>query len=575
MPKEYHSLLRRQLKRHLGAAAPPEGWEAFLDSVDQAYRQADDDRMMVERSLELSSRELHEANHGLWLAKEAAEKAAQAKGEFLANMSHEIRTPMNAVIGLTALLLDTELSAEQREYLETVRFAGESLLEIINDILDFSRIESSRLELEQCPVDVRACLESSIDLFGLRAVKGGVDLICRVDPSVPAIIRGDSTRIRQILLNLIGNAIKFTESGSVTVWVTTLSTGNGKCELQFAVEDTGIGIPAGKLDKLFDSFTQLDCTTTRKYGGTGLGLAISRRLCELMGGQIWAESEPGAGSTFYFTIRSELLQEPPPGGMYKGKRALVADGSAGVRTALREMLEWWGVEVTAVATADSLELALAGSHFDVLVTDAALARARVRQAWPQLPAIMLDRPGTFGRLTGGWETASRLPTPVRETPLRVTLDCLWNGAGRHLSQTPWPEQDSARLGDRNPLRILLAEDNPVNQRVLLKLLERFGYHADLAVNGHQVLDAAERNQYDLVLMDVHMPEMDGLEAARQLRQRNGDDPRPRIVALTASALHEDRERCLAAGMDSYTTKPIRVEELRRVLEESAPSSSRV
>ncbi len=568
MAAQYHSLLRRQLKRHLGAAAvvPPE-WAVFLESVSQAYEQADVDRKMVERSMDLSSRELHEANRGLRLAKEAAERAALAKGEFLANMSHEIRTPMNAVIGLTALLLDTDVDAEQREYLETVRTAGESLLEIINDILDFSRIESRRLEVERVPVDMRGCVGASVELFALRAAEADLELICRVDPNVPEVVLGDSTRIRQILLNLVGNAMKFTERGSVTVDVTVLGTFEELCEIQFAVRDTGIGIPADKLDRLFQSFSQVDCSTTRKYGGTGLGLTISLRLSELMGGRMWLESVEGVGSTFYFTIRVAVQQGPPAGGAYAGRRALVADGHAEAREMLAEMLRWMGVGVTVAGSAAEVEAALVAGQFDLLALDAQTVSPSVQKQGAGVATIVLEKPGQEDDGDGEWLEAAHLTKPVRELPLRAALEGFWADVDA-VTFNPHRERDAdGKLGEKLPLRILLAEDNSVNQRVMLKLLERFGYQADLAVTGTQALAATARTDYDLVLMDVHMPEMDGLEAARRIRLRSGGSARPRIVALTASALQEDRERCLAAGMDSYATKPIRVEDLRQVLEE--------
>ena len=568
MAAQYHSLLRRQLKRHLGAAAvvPPE-WAVFLESVSQAYEQADVDRKMVERSMDLSSRELHEANRGLRLAKEAAERAALAKGEFLANMSHEIRTPMNAVIGLTALLLDTDVDAEQREYLETVRTAGESLLEIINDILDFSRIESRRLEVERVPVDMRGCVGASVELFALRAAEADLELICRVDPNVPEVVLGDSTRIRQILLNLVGNAMKFTERGSVTVDVTVLGTFEELCEIQFAVRDTGIGIPADKLDRLFQSFSQVDCSTTRKYGGTGLGLTISLRLSELMGGRMWLESVEGVGSTFYFTIRVAVQQGHPAGGIYTGRRALVADGHAEARELLAEMLRWMGVGVTVAVSAAEVEAALVAGQFDLLALDAQTVSPSVQKQGAGVATIVLEKPGQEDDGDGEWLEAAHLTKPVRELPLRAALEGFWADVDA-VTFNPHRERDAdGKLGEKLPLRILLAEDNSVNQRVMLKLLERFGYQADLAVTGTQALAATARTDYDLVLMDVHMPEMDGLEAARRIRLRSGGSARPRIVALTASALQEDRERCLAAGMDSYATKPIRVEDLRQVLEE--------
>jgi two-component system, sensor histidine kinase and response regulator len=532
-------------------------------------------------------RPLLSANAELQSAKSKAEDASRSKSDFLANMSHEIRTPMNGVLGMTRLVLDSEITHDQRDCLEIAHSSAEALLRIINDILDFSKIEAGRLDMEPVDFDLRQCLAETWGIVALRATERHLEAICEVHPEVPEMVVGDPIRLRQILVNLLGNAVKFTASGEIAISVEVQTREPAKVTLLFAVRDTGIGIPVEKQKLIFEAFSQADASTSRIFGGTGLGLSIASRLVSMMNGRIWVESAPGHGSRFSFTAQlgvSSLHREPAgqlDARALRNVKVLVVDDNATNRRVLEAMLRNWGMLPTCAESADAalsaLRCAAAQAPFSLVITDVRMpgadgfdlvARMRAGEPLSRTPVIMLESGGRNedARRRRQLNVSGHLLKPVRESDLLKTMLAALGAAGRQSSQPEPLEGPVLRPAVQGRL-VLVAEDNLVNQRVALRLLERLGHIPTIVASGREAVEAVRNGSFDLVLMDVQMPEMDGFQATAAIREweRSTGGHLP-IFALTAHAMKNDEERCLAAGMDGHIPKPIEVNRLRECVE---------
>ncbi|MDX2282916.1 MAG: response regulator [Bacteroidia bacterium] len=537
--------------------------------------------LVLRRKLLSANQLLRRQQAELAAARDQAESASRAKADFLSVMSHEIRTPMNGVVGMAELLAASRLDDEQRGYVQTISTSADSLMVIINDILDFSKIESGKMSIEQVPFSLRDCIEEIADLFSVRALKKGLDLVLIADPALPAAMLGDAVRVKQVLGNLVSNAVKFTESGSVLIRAFPLPPQPGQPpeEIVAAVEvqDTGIGIPPEQQHLLFQAFSQADSSTTRKYGGTGLGLAISAKLAGLMGGRVSLSSTPGQGSTFTFTFRTRKHAgagpaEPEIPALLRGKRVLIVDDNEVNRRILAQQLHTWGLHpATCGSAAEAMTYLAVHPEVDLILTDwhmpvqdgAELARQVRSRYGARYPMVLLS--SGVSRQAPALYFDAVLSKPVKPLRLIHAMQSALGGPEQPQIQAPAMPEPHERIADAFPMRILLAEDHAVNQRLVLKMLSKLGYEADLAENGRIALEKALSTRYDLILMDIQMPEMDGMTVTRRLRELLPERDQVTIIAMTANAMREDMEACRAAGMDAHLGKPFKIQDLKALL----------